>query len=49
MRSQEALGERGQALRHYDELVEMLYEQLGASPAAETTTLYERLLAGEEP
>jgi predicted ATPase/DNA-binding SARP family transcriptional activator len=47
MRSQAALGERGRALRHYEELVGMLEEQLGASPAPETTTLYERLRAGE--
>ena len=48
MRSQAALGERGRALRHYEELVEMLYQQLGAAPAPETSSLYERLRAGEE-
>jgi DNA-binding SARP family transcriptional activator len=49
MRSQAALGERSAALRHYEDLVEMLYEQLGTLPATETTTLYERLRADEEP
>jgi len=48
MRSHAALGERGRAIRHYEELVEMLYEQLGTSPASETSVLYERLRAGEE-
>lgn len=43
-----ALGERGQALRHYEELVELLNEQLGTSPAPETSALYERLRAGKE-
>ena len=46
MRSQEALGESGRALRHYEELVGMLEEQLGASPASETSELYERLREG---
>jgi predicted ATPase/DNA-binding SARP family transcriptional activator len=36
-------GERGQALRHYDRLVTLLREELGAEPEAETTALYERL------
>ena len=48
MRCHAALGERVRALRHYDELVELLEEQLGTSPAPETTALYERLRAGEE-
>ena len=48
MRCQAALGERGRAIRHYEELVEILYEQLGASPAPETYALYERLRAGED-
>jgi DNA-binding SARP family transcriptional activator len=46
MRSRAASGERGRALRHYEELVVMLEEQLGASPAPETTTLYESLRSG---
>ena len=49
MRSQAALGERGGALRHYEELVALLYEQLGTLPAPETTALYERVRTGEEP
>jgi DNA-binding SARP family transcriptional activator len=48
MRSEAALGERGRALRHYEELTRMLQEQLGASPAPESVALYERLRAGEE-
>jgi DNA-binding SARP family transcriptional activator len=43
MRSQAALGERGRALRHYEELVKMLEDELGASPAPETSALYESL------
>jgi DNA-binding SARP family transcriptional activator len=48
MRSQAAMGERGRALRHYEELVELLDEQLGTSPAPETRALHKRLRAGEE-
>jgi two-component SAPR family response regulator len=48
MRSEAALGERGRALRHYEQLTRMLQEQLGASPAPESVALYERLRAGEE-
>jgi len=48
MRCYAALGERGRALRHYEELVELLDEQLGTSPAPETVALYLRLRAGEE-
>jgi len=48
MRCQAALGERGRALRHYEELVELLEEQLGTPPAPETRALHERLRAGEE-
>jgi two-component SAPR family response regulator len=48
MRSEAAMGERGRALRHYEELVRMLQEQLGAAPAPETIALYERLRAGED-
>ena len=47
MRSQAASGERGRAIRHYEELVELLEEQLGAKPATETTALYESLRSGE--
>jgi DNA-binding SARP family transcriptional activator len=48
MRSQAALGERGRALKHYEELVELLDEQLGTAPAPETSALHERLRADEE-
>jgi DNA-binding SARP family transcriptional activator len=48
MRCHAALGERGRALRHYEELVELLDGQLGTAPAPETRALYERLRAGEE-
>jgi predicted ATPase/DNA-binding SARP family transcriptional activator len=47
MRCQAALGERGRALRHYEELARLLEEKLGASPAPETTALHERLRSGE--
>ncbi len=48
MRSQAAMGERGRALRHYEELVRLLEDQLGSSPAPETVALHEHLRAGEE-
>src|SRR6516164_9500853 len=37
------LGETARAVRHYKELVELLQEQAGVAPAAETTALYRRL------
>jgi DNA-binding SARP family transcriptional activator len=46
MRSQAALGERGRALRHFEELVDLLEDELGASPAPETNALYEGLREG---
>ena len=48
MRSQAALGERGRAQRHYEELVALLEERLGTPPAPESRALYQRLRAGEE-
>jgi DNA-binding SARP family transcriptional activator len=48
MRCHAARGERGQALRHYEELVELLCERLGIPPAPETRGLYQYLRAGEE-
>jgi DNA-binding SARP family transcriptional activator len=48
MRCHTALGERGRAIRHYEELVELLKEQLGARPAPKTRALHERLRASEE-
>jgi len=46
MRSQVAMGERGMALRHYEDLVGLLRDELGASPAPETMALYEGLREG---
>ena len=37
------LGESARAMRHYHELMELLADQVGVRPAAETTALYERL------
>ncbi len=42
------LGERGQALRHYQTFKQMMQDELGSSPAAESAALYERLKRGEE-
>jgi predicted ATPase/DNA-binding SARP family transcriptional activator len=39
----EHLGETARAVRHYEELVTLLREQVGVPPAAETTELYRRL------
>ncbi len=41
----ERLGETARAVRHYEQFQEMLRDQVGVPPAAETTALYERLLA----
>jgi two-component SAPR family response regulator len=38
------LGETARAVRHYEELVEVLRDQVGVPPAAETTALYRQLL-----
>jgi hypothetical protein len=40
------LGEPARAMRHYQELVDLLQEKLGVPPAAETTALYRRLADG---
>jgi DNA-binding SARP family transcriptional activator len=48
MRCYAAVGERGRALRHYEDLGGSLEEQLGTSPAPETSALYRRQGAGEE-
>jgi DNA-binding SARP family transcriptional activator len=42
------LGERGQALRHYQTFVQMMRDELGSLPAAESAALYEQLKRGEE-
>ncbi|MGH3194804.1 MAG: BTAD domain-containing putative transcriptional regulator [Streptosporangiaceae bacterium] len=39
------LGETARAVRHYEELVAVLRDQVGVAPAAETEALYRRLLA----
>jgi predicted ATPase/DNA-binding SARP family transcriptional activator len=43
MRCYAALGERGRALRQYEELVRVLETHVGARPAPETTELHSRL------
>jgi D-erythronate 2-dehydrogenase len=47
MNSWARMGETARAVRHYRELVELLREQVGVPPAAETTALYRRLM-GEQ-
>ena len=44
MNSWARMGETARAVRHYRELEELLREQVGVPPAAETTALYRRLL-----
>jgi predicted ATPase/DNA-binding SARP family transcriptional activator len=41
------LGETARAVRHYEELAQVLREQVGVAPAAETEALYRRLLAAQ--
>ena len=41
-------GERAQALRQYQSLVELLRAELHSAPAKETSALYERLQQGDE-
>jgi predicted ATPase/DNA-binding SARP family transcriptional activator len=43
MSSWARLGETARAVRHYEELTELLREQVGVPPAPETTALYRRL------
>jgi predicted ATPase/two-component SAPR family response regulator len=45
MSSWARLGETARAVRHYEELTELLRDQVGVPPAAETTALYRRLTA----
>lgn len=47
MRCLARLGERGQALRTYERLAELLKRELGAAPAPETVALAERVRIGE--
>jgi DNA-binding SARP family transcriptional activator/predicted ATPase len=42
------LGERGQALRHYQTFEQIMRDELGSPPAPESIALYERLKRGEE-
>jgi len=44
MSSWAQLGETARAVQHYAELAELLREQVGVPPAAETTALYQRLV-----
>ncbi len=44
MRLYAAQGERGQALRHYQALTELLQDELGVAPSPETQAVYDRLL-----
>ena len=48
MRCLAVLGECSRAIRHYEELVGMLEEQLGTSPAPEIGALHECLRTDEE-
>jgi two-component SAPR family response regulator len=41
------LGETARAVRHYEDLVTLLRDQVGVSPAAETEAMYRRLLTEE--
>jgi predicted ATPase/DNA-binding SARP family transcriptional activator len=43
MMSWERLGETARAVRHYEELAELLRDRVGVPPAAETTALYRHL------
>ena len=45
MRCHAALGDRGRALRQYEQLVDLLAEQLGVPPSPETAELHARLLS----
>ncbi len=47
MRCYARLGERGQAVRHYQTLVDLLRDELGSPPAPETAALFARLRRGE--
>jgi DNA-binding SARP family transcriptional activator len=48
MRCYARLGERGQALRHYQTFEQLMRDELGTTPAAESAALYERLKRGEQ-
>jgi DNA-binding SARP family transcriptional activator len=46
MRCYAAAGERGRAVRHYRELVDLLRSELGVPPAPETAQLEARIRRG---
>ena len=48
MRCYARLGERSQALRHYQTFEQLIRDELGAPPTAESAAFYERLKRGEE-
>ncbi len=48
MRCYTRLGERGQALRHYETLKQIMQAELGSPPAPESLALYERLKRGTD-
>jgi len=48
MRCYARQGERGQALRHYQTFEQLIRDELGSLPAAESAALYQRLKRGEE-
>jgi DNA-binding SARP family transcriptional activator len=47
MRCYQALGERAQALRHYEVLVSRFRDELGIAPDEETAALAARLRGGK--
>lgn len=48
MRCYARLGERGQALRHYQTFEQVMRDELGSPPAPESVALYERLKSNAE-
>lgn len=48
MRCYARLGERGQALRQYQTLEQIMRDELGSPPAAESLALYKQLMHGEQ-
>jgi DNA-binding SARP family transcriptional activator len=49
MRCLALMGDRNAALRHYQSMAALLYDELGVEPGAETVELYRQLAAGAEP
>ena len=41
-------GEAGRAVRHYQELRQLLRQELSTAPSSETTLLYERIRRGDD-